>query len=73
MIRLLLRVDVQDDRRDVALVGAFRVGIEHAELGDGLLHVVCGERWTGRRESGGQGLVTDPRLKGERYVKRMFR
>jgi hypothetical protein len=41
-IRIALRVYVQDDPRDLARVGTFRVGIEHPHIGDGVLLVVDG-------------------------------
>ena len=48
-IKLPLGVDVQHDPRDLAPVGAVRIGIEHAKIGDDVLLVVHGERWIGRR------------------------
>jgi len=40
---------VQHDPRDVAPVGAFRIGSEHAEIRDEMLFVVLSERWIGGR------------------------
>jgi hypothetical protein len=45
-IRLPLRVDVQDDPRDLTPVGSFRLGVEHAHIGDGVLFVINGEHFT---------------------------
>jgi len=52
-IRLPLGVNVQHDPRELAPVGAVRMGIEHAEIRDPVLLVVGRERWIGRREIGG--------------------
>jgi hypothetical protein len=43
-IRFVLGVDMQHDLRDLAAVGTFRIGIEHAHVGDGVLLIVRGER-----------------------------
>jgi len=52
-IGLPLGVDMQGDPRDLAPVGAVRVGIEHAEIRDQMLLVVHREREIGGREIGG--------------------
>ena len=46
---LPLRVYMQHDPRDLAPVGAVRIGIERAEVRDEVLFVVSSERWIGRR------------------------
>jgi hypothetical protein len=43
-------VDAQHDPRDITPVRTFIVGVEQPEVGDDVLFVVCGERWTGRRD-----------------------
>lgn len=54
-ISLVFRINVQHDPRNVAPVGTFLVGIKHTKIGDDMLLVVCGERWTGGREIGDIG------------------
>jgi hypothetical protein len=66
-IRLPLGVDVQDDPRDLAPVGAFGIGIgiKHALIVDHVFLVVPRERWIGRahdRRHQGRGAVST--LKG---------
>ena len=46
-MRLPLGVNVQNDPRDFAPVGAVRIGIEHVEIGDEMLFVARGERGIG--------------------------
>jgi hypothetical protein len=48
-VGLPLRVYMQDDPRDLAPVGAVRIGIEHAEIRDDVLFVVYRERRIGGR------------------------
>jgi hypothetical protein len=48
-IRLSVRVNVEDDLRHLAPVGAFGVGIEHAQISDHVLFIVHRERLIGRR------------------------
>jgi hypothetical protein len=55
-VGLLLRVYVQDDPRNLAPVGAFPICIKHSDVGDGVLLVVCGERWPGGRKIGDIGI-----------------
>jgi hypothetical protein len=47
---------VQHDPRDLAPVGAFRIGVEHAQIRDKMLVVLGGERWIGRRQIGDIGI-----------------
>jgi hypothetical protein len=47
---------VQHDPRDLAPVGAARIGIEHAEIRDEMLLVVPRERLIGRHEIGDIGI-----------------
>jgi hypothetical protein len=49
-ISLPLDVDMQHDPRDLAPVGAGRIGIKHAEIRDEMLFVAGRERRIGRRE-----------------------
>jgi hypothetical protein len=49
-IWLPLSVNVQDHPRDLTPVGAFLIGIEHAEICDEMLFVVHRERRIGGRE-----------------------
>ena len=51
-IRLLLRVSVQDDPRDLAPISTFRISIKHAHMGDDVLLIIDGERWTRGRQIG---------------------
>jgi hypothetical protein len=46
---LAVRIDVQHDPRNLAPVSPFRVRIKHANVGDGMLFVVGGERGIGGR------------------------
>jgi hypothetical protein len=39
-IRIVLRIDMQDDPAYFVPVGAICLGIEHAQIGDGVLFVV---------------------------------
>jgi hypothetical protein len=55
-IRLLLGIDVQHDPGYLAPVGALLIGIKHAHIGDGVLLVVCSERWTVRCQIGNIGI-----------------
>ena len=48
-VRLALGIDVQHDPRDLATVASFRIRIEQAQLGDGMLVVVDGQRGIGGR------------------------
>jgi hypothetical protein len=48
-IRFAVRINVQYDPRDLAPVGTFRIRIEHAHVGDGMLFIVDGERGIGGR------------------------
>ena len=47
-----LRVDVQHDPRDLSPIGPFRIRIEQAHVGDGMLFIVGGERGIGGPEIG---------------------
>jgi len=49
-VGLLLWVYVQDDPCNFTPVCAFLIGIKHSDIGDGMLRVVCRERWTGGRK-----------------------
>jgi hypothetical protein len=53
---LPLGVYMQHDPRDLAPVGAVRIGIEQAQIGDQVLFVVPREHWIGRRQIGTIGV-----------------
>jgi hypothetical protein len=46
-IRLSIWIDVQDDPRDLAPVGTFGGGIEHAQIRDAMFFIVNGKAWNG--------------------------
>ena len=48
-IRFAVRIDVQRDPRYLAPVGTFRIRIEQAYVGDGMLFVIDGEHGIGGR------------------------
>jgi hypothetical protein len=48
LIGLAVWVNVQDDPRDIAPVGTFRIGIEQTQVRDDMLLVVGGDRGIGR-------------------------
>ena len=47
-VGVAVRVNMQDDPRDIAPVGTVRIGIEQAQVRDEMLLVVGGNRWIGR-------------------------
>ena len=55
-VGLLLRVYVQDDPRNLAPVCTLVICIQHSDIGDGVLLIVCGERWPGGRKIGDIGI-----------------
>ena len=55
-IRFAVWVDMQNDPRDLAPVGTFRIRIEHAHVGDGMVIVVRGEFGNEGREIATSGL-----------------
>jgi hypothetical protein len=48
----MIRIDVQNDPRNVPPVGAFLMSIEHPHISDGVFFIVCGESWLGRGNIG---------------------
>jgi hypothetical protein len=46
-VGVAVRVNMQDDPRDIAPVGTVRIGIEQAQVRDEMLLVVGGNRWIG--------------------------
>ena len=46
-VGVAVRVNMQDDPRDIAPVGTVRIGIEQAQVRDEMLLVVGGDRWIG--------------------------
>ena len=55
-VGVAVRVNMQDDPRDIAPVGTVRIGIEQAQIRDEMLLVVGGNRWIGR------GQISDIRI-----------
>ena len=51
-VGVAVRVNMQDDPRDIAPVGTVRIGIEQAQVRDEMLLVVGGNRWIGCRSAG---------------------
>jgi hypothetical protein len=56
LIGLAVWVNVQDDPRDIAPVGVFRIGIEQTQVRDDMLLVVGSDRWIG------WGQISDVRI-----------
>jgi len=57
-----------------APVSTFIIGVEQSEIGDDVLFVVCGERWTDRREISDLRIElrlfhTGPRFLAKRVIK----
>ncbi len=50
MLRIVRRIEMQNDPRDLPPIRAFRIGIEKAQIGDEVLLVIAGED-VGRRSS----------------------
>jgi len=55
----------EDDPRDLAPVGAVRIGIEHASIRDEMRFVVPRERWIGGREIGDIGVERSACIQAE--------